>query len=133
MHVLLCGESGSTHSVHVKGVSSFSTSSCVEGADQLRAVPAQAGLEVDRLPGHLVPARFPGRGAVFTSDRAPHWAQPEFLAWPGRSSPPGPAPGPVPFAPAAPPAPAASESPSIARPEHDRRKQMCHLIRRNFR
>jgi uncharacterized membrane protein len=24
-----------------------------------------------------------GRGAVFTSDCAPHWAPPAFLAWPG--------------------------------------------------
>jgi len=37
VRVLLCGESWITHSVHVKGVDSFSTSSYVEGAGPLRA------------------------------------------------------------------------------------------------
>ena len=36
MRVLLCGESWVTHSVHVKGVDSFTTSSYTEGADHLR-------------------------------------------------------------------------------------------------
>jgi uncharacterized membrane protein len=63
MRVLLCGESWVTHSVHVKGVDSFSTSSYVEGADHLRAALAAAGIEVDYLPGHLVPAQFPGSAA----------------------------------------------------------------------
>lgn len=60
MRVLLCGESWVTHSLHIKGVDSFTTSSYVEGADYLREVLAQQGIEVDYLPGHLVPARFPG-------------------------------------------------------------------------
>ena len=47
MRVLLCGESWVTHSVHVKGVDSFSTSSYVEGADQLRAALAGADVQVD--------------------------------------------------------------------------------------
>ena len=38
MRVLLCGESWVTHSVHVKGVDSFTTSSYTEGADYLRGV-----------------------------------------------------------------------------------------------
>ena len=75
MRVLLCGESWVTHSLHIKGVDSFTTSSCVEGADHLRAVLAGGGIEVDYLPGHLVPARFPatagdlaGYTAVILSD-----------------------------------------------------------------
>ncbi len=77
MRVLLCGESWVTHSVHVKGVDSFTTSSYVEGADRLRSALAAspAGLSVDYLPGHLVPGQFPGSvsslagyGAVILSD-----------------------------------------------------------------
>ena len=75
MRVLLCGESWVTHSLHIKGVDSFTTSSYVEGADRLRGALGAAGLEVDYLPGHLVPGRFPGTaadlagyGAVILSD-----------------------------------------------------------------
>jgi uncharacterized membrane protein len=75
MRVLLCGESWVTHSLHIKGVDSFTTSSYVEGADRLREVLAAAGIEVDYLPGHLTPSRFPGSaadlaayGAVILSD-----------------------------------------------------------------
>ena len=75
MRVLLCGESWVTHSVHVKGVDSFTTSSYVEGADRLRAAPSSAGVAVEYLPGHLVPGQFPGSaaelagyGAVILSD-----------------------------------------------------------------
>ncbi|MDX6390822.1 MAG: hypothetical protein QOJ73_1885 [Streptosporangiaceae bacterium] len=60
VRVLLCGESWVTHSVHVKGVDSFSTSSYVEGAGPLRAALTGAAVDVDYLPGHQVPAGFPG-------------------------------------------------------------------------
>jgi uncharacterized membrane protein len=63
MRVLLCGESWVTHSLHIKGVDSFTTSSYVEGADHLRAALEQGGVEVDYLPGHLVPAQFPASAA----------------------------------------------------------------------
>ena len=59
MRVLLCGESWVTHSLHIKGVDSFSTSSYVEGAGHLRAALAGADIEVDYLPGHLGPGQFP--------------------------------------------------------------------------
>ena len=59
MRVLLCGESWVTHSLHIKGVDSFSTSSYGEGADHLRAALAGAVIEVDYLTGHLVPGQFP--------------------------------------------------------------------------
>jgi uncharacterized membrane protein len=60
MRVLLCGESWVTHSLHIKGVDSFTTSSYVEGAGRLRAALSAAGVEVEYLPGHLVPGQFPG-------------------------------------------------------------------------
>jgi uncharacterized membrane protein len=75
MRVLLCGESWVTHSLHIKGVDSFTTSSYVEGAGQLRAALSAVGVEVEYLPGHLVPAQFPATaddlvsyGAVILSD-----------------------------------------------------------------
>jgi uncharacterized membrane protein len=75
MRVLLAGESRVTHSVHVKGVDSFSTSTYVEDAGRLREALAAAQIDVDYLPAHLVPARFPntaadlaGYGAVILSD-----------------------------------------------------------------
>jgi uncharacterized membrane protein len=74
MRGLLAGESWVTHSVHIKGVDSFNTSTYVEGAGRLIAALETAGLEVDYLPAHLVPARFPGTadlaayGAVILSD-----------------------------------------------------------------
>lgn len=60
MRVLLSGESWVTHSVHIKGVDSFNTSTYVEGADRLRAAFRAGGIDVDHLPGHLTPGRFPG-------------------------------------------------------------------------
>ena len=75
MRVLLAGESWVTHSVHVKGVDSFDTSTYVEGAGRLIEALEAAHLEVDYLPAHLVPPRFPGTagelakyGAVILSD-----------------------------------------------------------------
>ena len=75
MRILLAGESWVTHSVHVKGVDSFNTSAYVEGAGRLREALAAAQIDVDYLPAHLVPARFPGSaaelaayGAVILSD-----------------------------------------------------------------
>jgi uncharacterized membrane protein len=75
MRVLLAGESWVTHSIHVKGVDSFDTSTYTEGAGRLIEALETAHIEVDYLPGHLVPARFPataadlaGYGAVILSD-----------------------------------------------------------------
>src|SRR5579862_1615092 len=75
MRVLLCGESWVTHSLHIKGVDHFTTSTYVEGADRLRGALGAAGLEIEYLPGHLVPGQFPGSvaelsayGAVILSD-----------------------------------------------------------------
>ena len=75
MRVLLCGESWVTHSLHIKGVDSFTTSTYVEGAGQLRAALSESGIDTEYLPGHLVPGQFPGSageleryGAVILSD-----------------------------------------------------------------
>jgi uncharacterized membrane protein len=75
MRVLLAGESWVTRSVHVKGVDSFDTSTYTEGAGRLIEALETAHIEVDYLPAHLVPARFPatpadlaGYGAVILSD-----------------------------------------------------------------
>lgn len=59
MKVLLAGESWMTHSVHVKGFDSFTTSSYHEGAGPLIAALQDAGHEVEYLPNHLVPDGFP--------------------------------------------------------------------------
>src|SRR3954471_9090275 len=57
--VLLHGVSGVSTSPHVKGFDSFTTSTYAEGADDLRAALAAGGFDVDFLPNHLAPTRFP--------------------------------------------------------------------------
>lgn len=59
MRVLLAGESWMTHSVHVKGFDSFTTSTYQEGAGPLIRSLEEAGHEVTYLPNHLVPNSFP--------------------------------------------------------------------------
>jgi uncharacterized membrane protein len=57
--VLLAGESWVSTTTHVKGFDSFTTSTYAEGADDLRAALAAGGFEVDFLPNHVAPTRFP--------------------------------------------------------------------------
>jgi uncharacterized membrane protein len=57
--VLIAGESWMTHSIHVKGMDSFTTSAYVEGVEPLRRALTGRGHEVTHLPAHLVPAQFP--------------------------------------------------------------------------
>ena len=57
--VLVAGESWMTHSIHVKGMDSFTTSTYVEGVEPLRRALTERGHEVTHLPAHLVPAAFP--------------------------------------------------------------------------
>lgn len=57
--VLIAGESWITHSIHQKGFDSFTTTSYQEGAGWLRAALERGGIEVEFLPNHLAPARFP--------------------------------------------------------------------------
>jgi len=60
--VLIAGESWMTHSIHVKGMDSFTTSAYVEGVEPLRRALTGRGHEVTHLPAHLVPAQFPDGG-----------------------------------------------------------------------
>ncbi|WP_307219453.1 glutamine amidotransferase [Microbacterium sp. SORGH_AS_0888] len=56
----------------------------VLGLNQVVAAPAGAVLAtVDAHPLLVVGEWEAGRTAAFTSDLAPHWAPPAFLAWPG--------------------------------------------------
>ncbi len=58
--VLLAGESWLTHSIHIKGFDSFTTSEYVEGAGKLIESLQSDGNEVVFLPNHVAPAQFPG-------------------------------------------------------------------------
>jgi uncharacterized membrane protein len=73
--VLIAGESWVSTTTHVKGFDSFTTSTYAEGADDLRAALGAGGFEVDFLPNHLAPTRFPssadelaGYGCIILSD-----------------------------------------------------------------
>jgi uncharacterized membrane protein len=57
--ILIAGESWVTHSIHQKGVDSFTSSSYHEGVGPLRAALEAGGFEVDYLPNHLAAAQFP--------------------------------------------------------------------------
>lgn len=59
MKLLLAGESWTTHSIHVKGFDTFTTSEYVEGAGALIGGLREAGHELDYLRAHEVPADFP--------------------------------------------------------------------------
>jgi uncharacterized membrane protein len=59
LKVLLAGESWMTHSVHVKGFDSFTTSSYHEGAGPMIQALRDVGHELAYLPNHLVPDQFP--------------------------------------------------------------------------
>ncbi len=63
MKTLIAGESWVTHSIHIKGFDSFTTSSYEEGVGWLRQALENAGSEVDYLPNHEASSRFP-----FTAD-----------------------------------------------------------------
>ena len=59
MDILIAGESWVTHSIHVKGFDSFTTSSYEEGVRWLKAALEQAGHHVHFMPNHVVPREFP--------------------------------------------------------------------------
>lgn len=63
--VLLVGESWSTHSIHTKGFDSFTTSEYAEGGDDWMECLRSAGHQVDYLPGHHAPRRFPRTADAF--------------------------------------------------------------------
>ena len=59
IRVLLAGESWTSHTVHVKGFDSFTTSEYAEGGTQLISSLRQAGMSVDYLPNHRASRDFP--------------------------------------------------------------------------
>jgi uncharacterized membrane protein len=59
MRVLIAGESWMTHSIHVKGFDSFTTSSYHEGVGPLRTALERAGHAVTYLPNHRASDAFP--------------------------------------------------------------------------
>ena len=59
MDILIAGESWVTHSIHVKGFDSFTTSKYEEGVQWLKAALEKAGHRVHFIPNHLVGREFP--------------------------------------------------------------------------
>jgi uncharacterized membrane protein len=57
--VLLAGESWTTYTTHVKGFDAFYTSAYEEGADALITALKRGGYEIEYLPNHEIPTRFP--------------------------------------------------------------------------
>lgn len=67
--VLIAGESWMSFTTHVKGFDSFCTSVYEEGVEFIRAAIEKAGYEVDFIPNHLAPEKFP-----FTMDELNRYA-----------------------------------------------------------
>jgi uncharacterized membrane protein len=57
--ILLAGESWMSYTTHVKGFDTFYTSVYEEGADALIAALKKSGFQVDYMPNHLIPTKFP--------------------------------------------------------------------------
>ena len=57
--ILLAGESWSSYTTHVKGFDAFYTSVYEEGAEALIEALKAGGFEVDYLPNHMAPTKFP--------------------------------------------------------------------------
>jgi len=57
--VLIAGESWMSYTTHVKGFDSFYTSVYEEGVGPIRTAIEQAGYQVDYIPNHLAPEKFP--------------------------------------------------------------------------
>ena len=57
--ILLAGESWTSYTTHVKGFDAFYTSVYEEGAEALIAALKAGGFEVDYLPNHVAPTKFP--------------------------------------------------------------------------
>jgi len=57
--ILLAGESWMSYTTHVKGFDAFYTSVYEEGADALIAALKKGGFQVEYMPNHLIPTKFP--------------------------------------------------------------------------
>jgi uncharacterized membrane protein len=58
-NVLLAGESWTSHTIHVKGFDSFTTSEYAEGATELIKGLGKLGHTVTFMPNHVAPSAFP--------------------------------------------------------------------------
>lgn len=63
--ILIAGESWTTHSIHVKGFDSFTTTEYNEGIHWIRAALQANGWTVDHLPSHLAARDFPASVEAF--------------------------------------------------------------------
>jgi uncharacterized membrane protein len=59
MKLLLAGESWTTHTIHIKGFDTFTTSRYEEGASWMQDAVRSNGHELDYIPGQYVAERFP--------------------------------------------------------------------------
>lgn len=57
--ILIAGESWMSYTTHVKGFDTFYTSVYEEGVEYIKKAIEEAGYEVDYLPNHLAPTKFP--------------------------------------------------------------------------
>lgn len=57
--VLIAGESWTTHTTHIKGFDSFTTSTYGEGIEYIRDALTEIGIIVDFLPNHYASVQFP--------------------------------------------------------------------------
>jgi len=57
--ILIAGESWMSHTIHVKGFDSFTTSVYEEGVEYIKKALEEGGYEVDFLPNHLAADKFP--------------------------------------------------------------------------
>ncbi len=67
MDILIAGESWVTHSIHIKGFDSFTTSTYEEGVHWLKAALENGGHHVHFLPNHLVSRQFPTSASELAS------------------------------------------------------------------
>jgi len=67
--ILIAGESWMSYTTHVKGFDSFYTSVYEEGVEYIRTAIEKAGYQVDYIPNHLAPTKFP-----FTMDEISKYA-----------------------------------------------------------
>lgn len=57
--ILIAGESWTSHTIHIKGFDTFTTSKYEEGVKWFKEGLEKNGVEVDFIPNHLAPEKFP--------------------------------------------------------------------------
>jgi len=67
LRVLMAGESWMTHSLHVKGFDSFTTSTYMEGGTALIAALRSGGVDVTYQPCHVAANQFPDSAATLSA------------------------------------------------------------------